>query len=74
MEKIEPLQDHLMLNRFVLGEKIVFQGKLYTVFGRTTLASGEPALVLQGEGEQFVVGAEKLLKAANLFSGGKGKG
>jgi hypothetical protein len=27
------------------------------VFARTTLASGEPALVLQGDGEQFVVGA-----------------
>ena len=61
MEKIVPLRDHSLLNRFALGEKIEFQGKPYAVLCRATLASGEPALVLQGEGEQFVIGASKLL-------------
>ena len=61
MEKIEPLQDHLQLKRFALGQKVDFRGKPYTVLRRTTLASGEPAVVLQGEGGQFVIGATQFL-------------
>ncbi len=61
MEKIEPLADHLLLRRFAIGEQVDFQGKAYTVLRRTTLASGEPALLLQGEGEQFVIGASQFL-------------
>lgn len=61
MEKIDPLSDHLDLKRFAIGEPVEFRGKRYTVFCRTTLASGEPAVVLQGEGEQFVIGACQFL-------------
>lgn len=68
MERIDPLPDHLQLQRFALGQQVDFRGKPYTVLRRTTLASGEPAVVLQGEGEQFVVGASQFL------AGVKGKG
>jgi hypothetical protein len=61
MEKIDPSPDHLELRRFLPGQQVEFRGKVYTVLCRTTLAPGEPALVLQGEGEQFVIGAEKFL-------------
>lgn len=61
MEKIDPLRDHLQLKRFAIGQQVEFQGKLYTIFGRTTFASGEPAVVLQGEREQFVIGAARFL-------------
>jgi len=61
MEKIEPLSDHLELRRYAIGELVEFRGKPYMVLGRTTLASGEPALVLQGEREQFVIGASQFL-------------
>ena len=61
MEKIEPLEDHMLLKRYAIGEQVEFGGKPYTVFRRTTLASGEPALVLQGETDQFVIGASQFL-------------
>lgn len=61
MERIDPLPDHLELRRFALGQEVEFHGKRYTVLRRTTLASGEPAVVLQGEGEQFVIGASQFL-------------
>ncbi|MEK7334973.1 MAG: hypothetical protein AAB222_06600 [Candidatus Binatota bacterium] len=61
MEKIDPLPDHLQLKRFALGQQVEFREKSYTVLRRTTLASGEPAVVLQGEGEQFVIGATQFL-------------
>ena len=63
MEKIEPLPDHLSLQRFAIGAPVEFRGKPYTVASRTTLASGEPALVLRNEREQFVVGAAQFLAA-----------
>jgi len=68
MERIDPLQDHLALQRFAIGQRVEFDGKPYTISRRTTLASGEPAVVLQGEGEQFVIGATQFL------AGVKGKG
>ena len=67
MEKIDPLPDHLQLKHFALGQQVEYRGKRYTVLRRTTLASGEPAVVLQGEGEQFIIGA------AQFFAGIKEK-
>ena len=61
MEKIDPQSDHLKLDRFKPGQQVRFQGKPYIVQRRTTLASGEAAVVLQGEGEQFEIGASKFL-------------
>lgn len=61
MEKIDPQQDHLKLKRFSPGQRIVFKGKPYVVQSRTTLASGEAAVVLQGEREQFVIGAAQFI-------------
>ncbi|MBI4525433.1 MAG: hypothetical protein HY695_16655 [Deltaproteobacteria bacterium] len=61
MEKIEPLRDHMQLRGFAIGQQVEFRGKTYTVVRRTTLASGEPALVLQGEGEQFMIPASQFL-------------
>jgi len=63
MEKIDPLPDHLRLQRFAIGQPVELRGKTYTVLLRTTLASGEPALVLSGGGEQFVIGAIQFLAA-----------
>jgi hypothetical protein len=64
VEKIDPQQDHLKLWQFSLGREVEFRGKSYKILRRTTLASGEPALVLQAQGEQFVVGATTLLAGA----------
>jgi hypothetical protein len=61
MEKIDSQPDHERLKRFVPGQRLIFQGKPYTIQRRTTLASGEAAVVLQGEREQFVIGAGKFL-------------
>lgn len=59
MERIEPQQDHERLSAYLPGQEVTFQGKIYKVQLRTTLASGEAAVVLEGNGEQFVVGASK---------------
>jgi hypothetical protein len=64
VEKIDPQQDHLKLWQFSVGREVKFRGKSYKVLRHTTLASGEPALVLQGQGEQFVIGATALLAGA----------
>jgi hypothetical protein len=61
MERIDPQQDHERLNAFTPGCSVTFQGKRYLVQRRTTLASGEAALVLQGENEQFMIGANEFL-------------
>lgn len=63
MEKIDPLPDHLRLQSFAIGQQVEFRSKSYTVLRRTTLASGEPALVLSSHGEQFVIGAMQFLAA-----------
>ena len=65
MEKIDPQGDHLRLERFAPGQQVRFQGKPYTIQRRTTLASGEAAVVLQGEKEQFVIGADRFLAGIN---------
>lgn len=61
MEKIAPQHDYDRLKPFAPGDAVMFNGKPYTIQRRTTLASGEPAVVLQGEKEQFVIGANAFL-------------
>ena len=61
MERIDPQQDHEKLTDFEPGDEVKFKGKSYRIQRRTTLASGEAAVVLQGEQEQFEVGAAKFL-------------
>jgi predicted thioesterase len=61
MEKIDPQQDHERLKPYAPGQKITFRGKAYRIERRTTLASGEAAVVLQGESEQFVISADQFL-------------
>jgi hypothetical protein len=61
MERIDPQQDHERLKYYSPGQKVAFDGKAYTIQRRTTLASGEAAVVLQGEREQFVIGAREFL-------------
>lgn len=62
MEKIDPQSDHERLRRFVPGQQVTFKGKPYTIQRRTTLASGEAAVVLQSEREQFSISAEQFLR------------
>jgi hypothetical protein len=61
MEKIEAQKDHERLREYGPGRQVEFKGKLYIIQRRTTLASGEAAVVLQGENEQFVIGAKQFL-------------
>jgi len=59
MEKIDPQHDHLELEQYCPGRQVMFRGKPYTIQRRTTLASGEAAVVLEGNKEQFVIGANQ---------------
>jgi len=68
MERIDPQQDHLRLRNFAPGQHVEFRGKRYVVQSRTTLASGEAAVVLQGQAEQFVVSASEFLAGARPIS------
>ena len=61
MEKIDPQQDHERLRQYAPGRKMTFKDKVYTIQRRTTLASGEAAVVLQVETDQFVVSADQFL-------------
>jgi hypothetical protein len=61
MEKIDPQHDHLQLEQYCPGQQVLFKGKTYTIQRRTTLASGEAAVVLQGDKEQFVISATQFL-------------
>lgn len=61
MEKIEPQKDHERLREYCPGLQVNFRGKPYTIQRRTTLASGEAAVVLQGANEQFVISANQFL-------------
>ncbi|MGZ8424405.1 MAG: hypothetical protein ACXWYD_05605 [Candidatus Binatia bacterium] len=65
MEKIDPQPDHLGLERYRPGAQVTFKGKLYSIQRRTTLASGEAAVVLQSASEQFVVSATQFLAAVS---------
>ena len=61
MEKIDSQRDHQELERFKPGSQVTFKGKPYKIQRRTTLASGEAAVVLEGEKEQFVISAKQFL-------------
>lgn len=61
MEKIDPQNDHERLRQYCPGMQVHFRGKPYRVQRRTTLASGEAAVVLEGEKEQFVISANQFL-------------
>ena len=61
MEKIDPQEDHERLRRYPPGTEVRFNGKRYVIQRRTTLASGEAAVVLQAENEQFMIGATQFL-------------
>ena len=63
MEKIDAQGDHERLSRYKPGQEVQFRGRRYTIQRRTTLASGEAALVLQSESEQFVISARQFLAA-----------
>lgn len=68
MEKIDPQPDHERLEKFSAGTAVQFNGKNYRVQRRTTLASGEAAVVLQGESEQFMLSAAEFLAGAKLVN------
>ena len=61
MEKIDAQRDHLVLEPFKPGAWVTFKGKPYKIQRRTTLASGEAAVVLEGEKEQFIISANQFL-------------
>jgi hypothetical protein len=61
MEKIDPQKDHDRLREYCPGLEVKFNGKPYRIQRRTTLASGEAAVVLEGEKEQFVISANQFL-------------
>jgi hypothetical protein len=65
MERIDPQSDHEKLKKFEPGQRVTFKGKPFIIERRTTLASGEAAVVLQGEKEQFVIGANQFLAGVN---------
>ncbi len=65
MEKIDPQPDHLGLERYRPGVQVNYKGKFYLIQRRTTLASGEAAVVLQSDSEQFVVSANQFLAAVS---------
>jgi len=68
MEKIDPQRDHDKLKDYKPGDQVIFKGKRYRIERRTTLASGEAALVLQGENEQFVISANPFLAGVQTNS------
>jgi hypothetical protein len=61
MERIDAQLDHERLAGFAPGCSVTFKGKPYILQRRTTLASGEAAVVLQSETEQFMVAARDFL-------------
>jgi hypothetical protein len=65
MEKIDPQPDHLGLERYPPGAQVSYHGKRYSIERRTTLASGEAAVVLQSDTEQFVVSASQFIAAVS---------
>jgi hypothetical protein len=65
MEKIDPQPDHLSLERYPPGAQVSYHGKRYSIERRTTLASGEAAVVLQSDTEQFVVSASQFIAAVS---------
>jgi len=66
MEKIDPQKDHEQLHEYCPGLQVIFRGKPYTIQRRTTLASGEAAVVLQSATEQFEINAKQFLAGVQL--------
>lgn len=64
MERIDPQADHLGIDRYRPGMRVTYKGQPYTIQRRTTLASGEAAVVLQNDKEQFQVSARQFLAGA----------
>lgn len=64
MERIDPQADHLGIDRYRPGMSVTYKGQPYTIQRRTTLASGEAAVVLQNDKEQFQVSARQFLAGA----------
>ena len=64
MEKIDAQRDHEGLEGIRPGNHI--QRQAYKIQRRTTLASGEAAVVLEGEKEQFVISANQFLAGRSL--------
>ncbi len=61
MEKIDPQGDYEALRKYQPGCTVSFRGKIYRIQSRTTLASGEAAVVLQNDKDQFMIGANQFL-------------
>jgi hypothetical protein len=61
MEKIDAQRDHCDLQPYQPGAWVNYKGRQYKIQRRTTLASGEAAVVLEGETEQFVISARSFL-------------
>jgi hypothetical protein len=61
MERIDPVSDHVRLRQFAVGQGVEFRGRRYKIVRRTTLASGEAAVVLADDNEQFTLGAAQFL-------------
>jgi hypothetical protein len=61
MERIDTASDHVKLSHYAVGQEIEFRGRRYQILQRTTLASGEAAVVLAGDKDQFFVGAAEFL-------------
>ncbi len=69
MEKIDPQSDHEALRNYGPGCTVSFRGTTYQIERRTTLASGEAAVVLQNEKEQFEISANQFLAGVQSSSG-----
>lgn len=61
MEKIDPQADHGKLTAYRPGQQVTYRGRPYIIQRRTTLASGEAAVVLQGEKDQFMISVAQFL-------------
>lgn len=61
MEKIDPQADHGKLTAYRPGQQVTYRGRPYIIQRRTTLASGEAAVVLQGEKDQFLISVAQFL-------------
>lgn len=68
MERIDPVSDHVRLRQFAVGQGVEFRGRRYKIVRRTTLASGEAAVVLADDNEQFTVGAAQFLASVKSES------
>ncbi|HTF91526.1 MAG TPA: hypothetical protein VK632_00705 [Verrucomicrobiae bacterium] len=69
MEKIDPQSDHEALRNYEPGCTVSFRGTTYQIERRTTLASGEAAVVLQNDKEQFEISASQFLAGVQSSSG-----